>query len=299
MATDDVADDTVRAVLRTAWHLPPDGCTRLPGGMTSATWTVEAGGRRYVAKLVPRSRHAAFEAGLTLAERLCTVGIDAGRPVRAADGALSVQFDSAALALLEHVEGRPLDPADPIDQQWWGDRLGAVHRALVDVTLPGLTPWHWIREGAEHLGLQPWLRPAVSAAAHALARLQVTDRLTVAALHGDPHHDAFLLDRQSGRIGVIDWGSACAGPCVYDVASAVMYAGGIERAGDFLEAYAAAGPVPAAELEAALPVLLRFRWAVQADWFAARIAAGDETGTDAAGNLRGLYDARDALLPFS
>jgi len=293
-----VADDTVRSALRTAWHLPPDGCTRLSGGMTSATWSVRSGPRRYVAKLVPSASRVPFEAGLVLAERLCATGVDAGRPVRAADGSLCVPVDAGALALLEHVEGRPLDGADPVDQQWWGDRLGSIHRVLIDVSLPGLTPWHWVREDAAHLDLHPWLRPAVAGAVHALAKLQVTDRLTVGALHGDPYYGAFLLDRTTGRVGVIDWGSACAGPFAYDVASAVMYAGGPDRAGDFLEAYAAAGPMPAAELESALPVLLRFRWAVQADWYAARISSGDRTGGDDADNRKGLADARRALAAY-
>lgn len=194
------ADITVRGALRAAWHLPPDGCTRLAGGMTSTTWSVQAAGRSYVAKLVPAGDRTAFEAGLSIAERLSAVGIPAGRPIRAADGALCVPLADGVLALLEHVPGRPLDAADP-----------------------------------------------------------------------------------------------CAGPFVYDVASAIMYAGGPDRAGELLEAYAAAGPVPRAELEAALPVLLRFRWAVQADWFARRIARGDETGGDADANRAGLSDARAAL----
>ncbi len=42
---------------------------------------------------------------------------------------------------------------------------------------------------------------------------------------------------------------------------------------------------------------LRFRWAVRADYFAHRIAARDLTGiTGDAGNVRGLEDARRALV---
>ena len=48
-----------------------------------------------------------------------------------------------------------------------------------------------------------------------------------------------------------------------------------------------------AEVERALPVLLRFRWAVQADYFARRIAEHDLTGiTGPADNEKGLDDAR-------
>jgi Ser/Thr protein kinase RdoA (MazF antagonist) len=293
------ADDTVRAALRTMWHLPPDGCTRLSGGMTSLTWSVAVQDRRYVAKLVPAAHRPGFEAGLLLAERLAAAGIDAGCPVRTATGALSVPAGDGVLALLDFVPGRPLDAADPVDQQWWGERLGAVHRHLVNVRLPGLTAWHWVRPEAAHLDLEPWLRPMVTRAVRALDRLQGMDRLTFGALHGDPSPEAFLLDRETGRVGVIDWGGACCGPFAFDIASAVMYAGGPHRAADLLEAYAAAAPVSMAELEAALPVLLRFRWAVQADYFAARVIAGDQTGiADLAENLKGLHDARDALAAY-
>jgi homoserine kinase type II len=79
-----------------------------------------------------------------------------------------------------------------------------------------------------------------------------------------------------------------------------MYAGGPQRATELLEAYAAAGPVSMAELDAALPVLLRFRWAVQADYFASRVIADNRTGiADPAENLKGLHDARDALAAYN
>jgi homoserine kinase type II len=42
--------------------------------------------------------------------------------------------------------------------------------------------------------------------------------------------------------------------------------------------------------------MLRFRWAVQADYFARRLVEGDLTGiADAAANERGLEDARRGL----
>jgi homoserine kinase type II len=60
-------------------------------------------------------------------------------------------------------------------------------------------------------------------------------------------------------------GACGTGPLVYDVAAAVLYAGGPERAAELLDGYRTAGPVAADELDAALPVLLRLRWAVLAD----------------------------------
>ncbi|GIH11640.1 hypothetical protein Rhe02_97070 [Rhizocola hellebori] len=191
---------------------------------------------------------------------------------------------------MNFVDGRALDAADPVDQQWWGDRLGRAHQALTGFTHPGLPAWHWVRPEAAHLGIAAWLRPAVTRAVHTLEKLQVTDRLTFGTLHGDPSCGAFLLDQTTGRIGIIDWGSVVSGPLVYDLASAVMYAGGIECATGLVNAYAATGVVPMAEIEAALPTLLNFRWAVQADFFAARVMRENNEE-----NRKGLHDAHQAL----
>jgi hypothetical protein len=54
--------------------------------------------------------------------------------------------------------------------------------------------------------------------------------------------------------------------------------------------------VSADEVERGLAVMVRFRWAVQADYFARRIATGDLTGIDsAAENENGLADAQAGL----
>jgi hypothetical protein len=65
-------------------------------------------------------------------------------------------------------------------------------------------------------------------------------------------------------------------------------------------AYLRRAALTAAEVEAALPVMLRFRWAVQADYFARRIAEHDLTGiTGPADNEKGLEDARHWLGEMS
>ena len=72
-----------------------------------------------------------------------------------------------------------------------------------------------------------------------------------------------------------------------------MYVGGPDHGGHLVEAYLGRAVVTPAEVERALPVLLRFRWAVQADYFARRIAEHDLTGiTGPADNEKGLDDAR-------
>ncbi|MFC8800461.1 phosphotransferase [Promicromonospora sp. NPDC057138] len=99
--------------------------------------------------------------------------------------------------------------------------------------------------------------------------------------------------------GLIDWAGACGGPVLYDVASAVMYLGGPQRAGAFLDAYSAASPLDPAELRH-LDAFRQFRWAVQAAYFARRLSAHDLTGvSDQSDNQRGLDDARRGLAGLS
>ncbi|GIF11842.1 hypothetical protein Ate01nite_18740 [Actinoplanes teichomyceticus] len=270
-------------MLRDQWHLVPTAITELPMAMMSRGWEVTAGSERYVARLVDTAARLPVEAGLAAAEHLRGVRIEAGEPVRTLAGALTVETARGALAVLRRPPGRHLDGADPVDQQWWGERLGAVHRALQDFRHPGLRPWQLLDPEAAHLDAESWLRPAVTAAVTAATRLTVTDRLTYGVLHGDPAPEVFVLDVSTGRSGLLHCGAGGTGPLVYDVAAAVLYAGGPDRAGELLDGYRAAGPVAGDELEAALPVLLRLRWAVLAERSALR------------GCRRGLAAARAAL----
>ena len=63
------------------------------------------------------------------------------------------------------------------------------------------------------------------------------------------------------------------------------------------EAYLATGVLTRAETEEGLALMLRFRWAVQADYFARRVTSNDLTGIGGPqDNEKGLEDARRALL---
>jgi Ser/Thr protein kinase RdoA (MazF antagonist) len=293
-----VGIDGIRTVLRTSWHAAVAGCTPLTHAMNSSAWLVDLAepGRRCVAKAVPAPIRRQFEAGLVVAERLAANGTSSGAPIRTADGALSAPSDGAVVALLEFVPGRPLVADDPLDQQWWGDALGAAHRALVGFDHPGLGRFHRIRTDTPHLAVEDWVRPAVAEADAAMAKLSVTDQLSYGVTHGDPSTDCFRLDADTGRVGIIDWGAAGTAPLVYDIASAVMYAGGPGRAADLIDGYVAAAPVSRDEVEAALPTLLRFRYAIQAHYFAYRIWVDDRTGIDdPAANHIGLRAARTGL----
>jgi ribosomal protein S18 acetylase RimI-like enzyme len=139
--------------------------------------------------------------------------------------------------------------------------------------------------------------PALTRVQQAAAGLDAAS-LTWGELHGDPAGESFLLDPGTGQCGLIDWGAYQVGPRVFDLASAVMYAGGIGHADALVAAYLERGAVAAGEVERALEILLAWRWAGQASYFAWRIAHREMTGiTDPAENEKGLADAKAYLVP--
>ncbi len=290
---DPIGDPPITATLREHWHLRPSTVAPLPAGWMSRAWAVREGDRHFVARLVDDVARQPFEAGLAAALHLRDSGITIGEPVRTLGGSLTATDRGGVVGLVRRVPGDVLDGGDPAGQRWWGDRLAAAHRALAGFAHRGPQRWHWLQPDAAHLAVEPWLRPAVADAVAALTRLTVADQLTYGVLHGDPAPAAFVVDGSTGRAGLLDWGPCGTGPLVYDLAAAVAYAGGPAHAVELLDGYVAAGAVGRDEVDAALPVLLRFRWAVQADFYARRLSltpAGDGTA-----DLAGLHAARDAL----
>src|SRR4051812_46398723 len=137
-----VPEKDLRSTLRTKWHLSAVVITKLPGGLLSVAWEVTAAEGRYLARLSAPATRLAVEAGLAAAEYLRGRGIAAGEPVRTLGGALTLETPVGTLAVLRRVPGRTLCGGDPVDQQWWGDRLGAVHRELQGFAHPGLRRWN-------------------------------------------------------------------------------------------------------------------------------------------------------------
>jgi Ser/Thr protein kinase RdoA (MazF antagonist) len=287
--------DQIRTTVRTTWHRAVDECVALPAGLDTLNWAIRSGTAEYVARVVAGARRSSFEAGLAAAEYLTGFDLPAATAVRTVDGAVTVLIGDEAVALVPRMPGRPLDATDPVDQQWWGDALGSAHRHLSGFRHAGLAKFHSVRAEAAHLAIDDWVRPAVADAVAAVRRLTVTDQLTYGVLHGDPAPDAFRLDPQTGRLGLVDWGPASTGPLTYDVAAAVGYAGA-DTSRDLVDAYLAAGPVPREELESALPTMLTFRWAVRADQHARRLSLARRAGRDGdAADVDGLAAARRVL----
>jgi Ser/Thr protein kinase RdoA (MazF antagonist) len=285
MPTVGLGSAEVRSALRIRWQLSPGACEPVGAGL----WRVSVGESTFAARHLPPAGRDRFEAGLRAAEHVESAGVAAGVPVRAADGALTVPAAGGFLALLRWVPGRALRRDDPIDQQWWGDTLATVHRALARFAHPGLPQFSGVRVEPAHLScpqLPDWVRPAFRAATEAFRRLRVTDQLTYGVLHGDPSPDDFRLDPETGKVGLVQWRSTATGPLVYDVAAAVLFAGGEEVSAELVDGYLAAGAVAPGvavsreECEAAMPTMLRLRAAVLAERIARRLCAGTASDGD-------------------
>jgi len=278
----------IAGVLLERWDLKPTQLAELTGGMNSAVWLAAADGWRVVVKSVDAG-DGAFAPGLELAARLGDAGLMTGRPVLSKARQVAERVGDRQVGVLEYVGGQPLTGTVE-DQRAVGDLLGQVHR--VSATSPGdLGDWlRLITQFDEYLDLEEWIRPAVQGA---LEGAQALDGVSWAWLHGDPAAEAFL--RQSnGEVALIDWGAAMHGPLLYDVASAVMYAGGAPD--HLVPAYLGQRPELADEVETGLRPFLRLRWAVQAGYFAWRCSNDVRTGiADPAENRKGLADAHHAF----
>ncbi|MBA3234299.1 MAG: phosphotransferase [Propionibacteriales bacterium] len=282
------------SVLHSRWGLTVDDIQVLTGGMNSSAWKVGVDGQPLAAKLVHASDRAAFLTGLFAAGVVDAAGVPSGIAVATLDGALWADVPGGALGLLSWVDGMAL-VGDQRDQQVMGDTLGQAHTALVSAGPADTHAFRPIDLDAAHLDVEGWVRPAVrDALTHWDA--VASEITTWSLLHGDPAPEAFLWSSLRGTCGLIDWSSACYGPALYDLASAVMYVGGPDRAAPLLAAYLEHGLLSKDELRLGLRSMVGLRWAVQADYFARRIRADNLTGiADRRGNTKGLHDARRHL----
>lgn len=288
-----ITENAVRDVLRERWGLADIGTTSIRGGMNSAVWRVEGSDITAAVKAVPRRGSASLLTGIRAAAVVEGTGIPSGAAIPTTDGEHVVAVGDTAVALLRWVSGRPLDGTGH-DALIIGRLLGRAHRCLTDNPVPNARGADWVNADAPHLDIEPWLRPIVR---DVLADQDIRgSHLTaISVVHGDPAPAAFLRDGH-GTVGLIDWSSGFRGPALYDLASALMYLGpGARRS--LIDGYRDDGPLTGTEIDHHLHALLRFRWMVQADYFARRIAEDDLTGIDdRAENIRGLHDARRALL---
>ncbi len=280
------------SLLADLWGIDKARVQPLGGGMNSATALVETSDAgRYVAKW---SRDVeSLDAGCVSAAALVERGVRAGEPVRTTVGALTASIAGGALALLRHVPGRELTGETPTDQQLIGTTLAQAHRAGGPELGTGPFMSEWLSPPDQVPDVAEWLPSALQEVRREYAALPA---LTWTQLHTDPTPEAFIHDADADVTGLIDWAGSCRGPALYDVASAVMYLGGPDQSERFLSSYVASGPLEEPEL-AWLDPLRRLRWAIQASYFASRIAADDHTGIedDPQHNQASLARARRGL----
>lgn len=278
--------DLAGAVAR-SWAVNVASAELFGAGMNSTTALVVTSEGRFIAKWVPQTEGENLLRGAIVAQTMADGGMRSGPPLPARDGALTVSALGGELALLHEVRGRFLSTAS-IDQPAWGGALARVHGlargepsgSFLDALLGPVSVD------------EPWVMRVFDSVQAEVAGLPP---VTWAQLHTDPEPEAFLID-DLGDVGVIDWTGSIPGPVLYDVASAVMYAGGEANAGALIESYLAGGVISPAELSTHLRTFSRMRGAVQAVYFSRRVASGDLTGiTDPDENLHGLDDARRML----
>jgi homoserine kinase type II len=278
------------------WAMPGATVTALEGGMNSQTWLVTDGVSRWIAKAVPSEAGRRLAGGLSVAARVQAAGVPAGAAIPTPDGRSTVTREDRALALLTFVEGVGLTGTGDSEQRLIGTTLARAHAALQGLEIPFADRFHWLDPAADHLGIRPWIRPAIARALAGWERLGPSS-LTWGLIHSDPAPEAFLFDHEADSCGLIDWDRALVGPLMYDLASAVMYVGGHTRAAALVQAYSTLRVIEADEIERAMTPMLQVRWAVQADYFAGRLAANDLTGiNDGSENEVGLEDAHLGLL---
>lgn len=273
------------------WGMDAADVRFLGDGMNSETWLVEHQGSNYVAKRVAPGALAELVAGCQVATALAAAGFVTGPPVPTSDGRLVLT--EHAMALLEYVPGRELEGESDEEQRWIARTLAGVHCAGSPASGPSPATFmaDWLSQVLPGVEAHPWLVKVVESVREETDPLNVT----WAVLHTDPAPEAFVRNDSTGVTGLIDWAGARRGPVLYDVASAVMYLGGPERAAAFLSTYRTYGPLAVGEMEH-LDAFRRFREAIQGTYFAWRLAANDLTGVvDRAENEKGLNDARRRL----
>ena len=222
-------------------------------GDTSQSWLVDAGGERFVAKLIHDGRRYA-EPGLRVALAVDRGGVPTGAPIltRIGDLCLDVAVGErgGTLALLHFVLGEPLDPGAREAPEVAGALLGRVHAILARDSARDWVPndlldwaeWHAAANSAVD-------RARVAAVLQELTSLRRGGALTSAVVYGDPSPE-ILVDQASGAAALIDWGTPSWGPLLHDVAcwTAFVRAEKGDRHDRFLAAYRQVVPLDDAEL---------------------------------------------------
>jgi len=290
--------DEVARLIQRSWALLHPVVRLLGTGLNSATWLVEEGENRFVAKAVPVAEN--LLAGLTVAEELSHHGFRSGPPVRAVNGSTLVEAAGVKVGLLRWEPGHPVDIRSPAQLEAVGRTLARAHQlARALARPPSLPRWPWPSLGdGPHLSLEPWIRPALAQARSEAELATTTAELAIGLVHGDPNRTEFLWTGDPDDVALIDWGACAEGPLLFDLASFHVLSHTSEgQLAVVVDAYMqSAGKGPSFEM-AHLAVFIRLRWAIQASYFAWRLV--NDVSTGGAGrefNKAGLARSRAVLV---
>lgn len=303
LAASAVVDAADLLGLLARWDRGAVSVAPLQGGWNSTVWSVRAvDGRRYVAKLADAEQLPGFRSGLRVAARAAEHGFCSGPPVPVPDGSLDVPVPGGAVALLEHVRGRPADVGSPADLRRMGRTLARAHACLaaeegcLDRSL--VWPWPWADAAVARIPMPAGVRDAVRRALDDGRRVTGTAGLAVQVVHGDPALDAFVLaDARGEDDGMVDWSATMGAPALYDLGTvAAVNRGRPDRLAPFLQGYLDVQPTVADQL-GLLRTFIRLRWMCTALYFADRIARGIVRGGPPEANGTGLAEAYAQLSP--
>ncbi len=285
-----------------AWHLhEPIIIQSLPGGMTSDVWHVEAGKRRFVAKYAYTTQQA-FESGLYAAELVEQHGITCGVPLRTKQGTLSIMVEGAPgqsqpLALLHFVPGERLDLSEPDAPSLYGYLLGRTHSILL--AEPGdwcvFDLYDFLLEEDPAVAAWPGLTPLVNQAIEAARTYEARRTVTYGVIWADAME--IRRDKNTGHIGIIDWGAIALGPLLFDVALNELwyFPEGSQAHREFMQAYLREAPISPCELEG-IKYYKALLWARQAKFYSYCVAEKMTLGgSNPASNAENLAKSRQEL----
>lgn len=296
-----ISDETLLTALK-AWNLPePLTIYQLSGGFTSEVWLVEAKSERFIAKYAYQSQED-FEGGLYAAELAEQHGIPSGAPLRTQEGALSILIEgphgqSEPLALLHFVSGEPLPLSEPDAAPVYGHLLGRIHRIFRDgfgeKYIANL--YDFILQEDPAVAAQPGLVRLIDQTVEIIQHYEARHAVTYGVIWGDRME--IVREKDTGRVGIIDWGTIEHGPLLFDVALAALwlFPEGSATYEEFLHAYLVEAPTSESEL-AGLNYYKALLWARQAKYFAYRVAANVMLGdANPDGNRENLARSRQEL----
>lgn len=268
-------DDLLLAL--SSWDLPhPPLIRRMEKPGTSAdVWEVRTGGDGYVAKFAYDTREG-FEDGLCVDEILERHGFRAGGPVRTREGELTRMVEGPPgklhpLALFRFVSGRRLGFGELLAPTVIGENLGLIHRILIE---EGYRPSNahgtlefLIKEGVWTAETE-WVPVACKEAVEAARQFEDSVEVTYGTLYGD--YPEFLIDEETGQVGLIDWGTVSFGPLLFDVAIGYeVFSDNGYGAEEFINRYLEHSPMRPEEI-GGLKHFLNLHYARMAKYFAWR-----------------------------